>query len=84
MGKFEIREEFYLNDSNEYAEMGSCKHENALGLDLNNGELITIESSPGYAAENRQFLQVLRHRCNALYLRLYMHRHYVWHRSIFF
>ncbi len=51
-------EDFYLNDSNEYAELGSCDHENTLGLDLNNGELITIESSPGYAAENRQFLQI--------------------------
>ena len=50
--------DFYLNDCNEYAELGSCSYENHLGLDLSNGELITINSSVGYAAGTRQYWQI--------------------------
>ena len=51
-------EEFYLGDTGEYAEFGSVKHENMLALALENGELITVESSAGFTDELRQYWRI--------------------------
>ncbi len=38
-------EEFYLNDTDNYAVLGACAHDNALGVELESGELVTIVSA---------------------------------------
>ena len=58
-------EEFYLGDTNEYAEIGSVAHENMLALALDNGELITVESSAGFVDEIRQIWQIVCQKDNS-------------------
>lgn len=40
--------EFYLNDTDQYAPPGVCAHDGMLGLDLQNGELINISAAAGF------------------------------------
>ena len=40
--------EFYLNDTDQYAPAGVCAHDGMLGLDLQSGELISISAAAGF------------------------------------